>query len=267
MEMNAHFGLRKTPFTREMAVSEMFAHPQRDEVLASLTRVVHDRMSAALAAPAGLGKTTMIRALCDKLADVRYHVHYVKVTNLGKRDICREIAVSLHLPEAGTYPRLVRLVQEAVESRTHNDGVRTVLVIDDAHQMRPDVMGILKVLTNFDMDSRLVLSVLLVGQPKLSKLLRRADLEDVAQRLCWYGTLRPLSRDESHTYLAHRCATAGATRELFDERACEALYEIGRGNPRAMDRLAYRSLQTAHDAGDEVVSANHVIAARQTMPL
>jgi len=144
MDFNAHFGLRKTPFTREVAVSDMYAHPQRDEVLDCLVRAVQQRMSAGLEAPAGLGKTAMIRALCDALADVRYHVHYVKVTGLSKRDMCREIAKSLDLPEAGSYPRLVRLVQEAVETRSQTDGTRTVLILDDAHELRPDVLAMFK---------------------------------------------------------------------------------------------------------------------------
>lgn len=248
-------------------MTEMFSHPQHDEVLACLLRAVHQRMSAGLEAPAGFGKTAMIRSLEDALADVRYHVHYVKVSGLSKRDMCRKIAKSLGLVEVGTFPRLLRLVQEAVESRSLTDGVRTVLILDDAHEMRPDVLGMFKALTNFDMDSRLVLSIILVGQPPLSKLLRRADLEDVAQRLSWYGTLRALSRDETQAYVAHRCTIAGATRELFDSRAQETLYEMGRSNPRATDHLARRALETAHAADAPVVSANHVITARSTLRL
>jgi len=267
MEFNAHFGFRKTPFTREISVSELYAHPQHDEVLACLVRAVQHRMSAALQAPAGFGKTALIRALLAALSDVRYRVHYVKVSGLSKRDMCREIAKSLGLAEAGTYPRLMRLVQEAVETRSVTDGVRTVLVLDDAHELRPDVLGMFKSLTNFSMDSQLLLSIILVGQPPLSRLLRRADLEDVAQRLSWYGQLRALSRDETLAYVLHRCAIAGANRELFDSRAQEALYEMGRGNLRATDHLARRSLEMAHALDAPTVSANHVITARATLRL
>lgn len=267
MDFNAHFGLRKTPFTREVSVQEMFAHPQRDEVIESLTRAAHERMSAVLLAAAGLGKTAMIRSLCAGLPEVRYHVHYVKVTHLSKRDLCREIARAMGVAEAGTYPRLLRLVQEAAETRSFSEGARTVLILDDAHEIRPDVLGMFKALTNFEMDSKLVLSVLLVGQPPLTRLLRRADLVDVTQRLAWVGELRALSRDETQAYVQHRCRIAGATRELFDARAHEALYEMGCGNPRATDHLARRSLEMAHHANSEVVGAQNVVDARATLPL
>lgn len=265
MEMNARFNLRHTPFTREVSVSDMYPHPQRDAILDSLLQVVDQRMSAALIAPAGLGKTSLLRALRARLPEARYDVRYVKVTDLSKRDMCREIAATLGLRPVGTYPGLVRVVQESVEQRTSDDGVRTLLILDEAHEMRPDVLGMLRLLTNFSMDSRLVLSVLLVGQPLLGQLLRRAELEDLAQRLTWYGTLRPLSRDETHAYVTHRCTLAGATPVPFDERALEALYEMGKGNPRATDHLARRALEMAHKANVDCVGAQHVIAARATL--
>lgn len=265
MDLNARFNLRRTPFTREVEVSEMFAHPQREELLESLLQVVEQRMSAALIAPAGLGKTSLLRALRARLPEARYDVRYVKVTGLSKRDMCREIAATLGLPPVGTYPSLVRAVQGAVERRTSDDGMRTLLIVDEAHEMRPDVLGMLRLLTNFSMDSRLILSVLLVGQPPLSRLLRRQELEDLAQRLTWYGTLRPLSRDETRAYITHRCTLAGATPPPFDDRAMEALYEMGKGNPRATDHLARRALEMAHRADASTVAAQHVIAARATL--
>ena len=267
MEFLAHFGLRKTPFTREVAVKELFPHPQRKEVLRNLLRAANERMSSGLEGPAGSGKTTVIREFCEQLPEARFRVHYLKVPGLSKRDMAREIAKSLALPEAGTFPKLLRTVQEAVESRIGTDGLRTVLVLDDAHELRPQVLGMFKALTNYEMDSRLVLSIVLVGQPPLSKLLRRAELLDVAQRLAWYGELRLLSRDETVDYIAHRCTIAGATRDLFDERAVESLYEMSRGNPRAVDHLARRALEVAHHKQAPVVSEVEVSAARRTLRL
>lgn len=265
MEMNARFGLRNTPFTREIPVAELFPQPQRAAALDSLLQVVEQRMSAALIAPAGLGKTSLLRELRDRLPEVRYSVRYVKVTDLSKRDMCREIAATLGLPPVGTYPGLVRAVQEAVERRVHDDGLRTVLIVDEAHEMRADVLGMFRLLTNFHMDSRLVLSVLLVGQPPLAQLLRRPALEDLAQRLAWFGTLRPLTRDELREYVAHRCTIAGAAGTTFDDRAMEALFEMGKGNPRATDHLARRALEVAHLAGLDRVGAAHVIIARGSL--
>ena len=108
----------------------------------------------------------------------------------------------------------------------------------------------------------LVVSLVLAGQSKLRTMLRRDALEDVARRLALIGTLRLLSRDETRDYLEHRLRLGGATAELFDHHAIEAVYEATQGNLRAIDSLALRSLQLAAAAGDSVIDARQVTNAR-----
>ena len=103
-----------------------------------------------------------------------------------------------------------------------------VLVLDESHELSPDVLGMLRILTNFDMDSRLVLSLVIAGQSPLRTLLARDDQEAMARRIAHYAQLRLLSREELAQYVAHR--GAGAARVPFDARTLDALFEIGRGN-------------------------------------
>ncbi len=262
-DLLARFGLHTLPFTRELPVELRFAHPGFDEARELLESAVEKRMSAALVGPAGTGKSALLRALVDELPAARYRTHYVKVTDLSKRDLCREIAAAAGATPAGSYPRLVRTLQERFEASLVTDGLRTVLILDDAHDVRPDVLAILRVLTNFEMDSRLVLSVVLSGQPKLRALLRRDPLEDVARRLAGIATLAPLSREETKDYVTHRMNVAGADTIPFTAHAFDALYETGRGNLRATDTLALAALEAAAARDQEKVDANQVAEARR----
>ena len=90
-------GFRKTPFTRELTVRERLPLDPQAQVAAALTAAVQERMSAALIAPAGTGKTVALRMLVAALPETRFQVHYVKVTGLSKRDLCKEIAVACGL--------------------------------------------------------------------------------------------------------------------------------------------------------------------------
>jgi general secretion pathway protein A len=258
-------GFRKTPFTRELAVAERFSLPHQSEVAEALADTVRQRMSAALVAPAGTGKTIVLRVLVAALPEARFQVRYIKVTGLSQRDLCREIAAACALPPAGTYPALVRHLQEAFAHSFDTDGLRPVLLLDEAHDLRPESLAMLRLLTNFDMDSRLVISVVLAGQPPLRTLLARPDQLAMAQRLAHYTTLRLLSRDETHAYVVHRCATAGAHADPFDQDAHEAIFEMSRGNLRAIDSLALKALESTARAGASAVSAAEVIAARQLL--
>lgn len=265
-DFRSRFGFHSTPFTREMAVRDRYRNPLFDDIVEALARVLDARMSAALIAPAGTGKTALLRTLVEEhLPEARYRVHYTKVTDLSKRDLCREIAMACGLPPAGSYPALLRSLQERFSSLTETDGLRPVLILDDAHEFRPQVLSVLRALTNFDMDSRLVLSVVLAGQPPLRRILSQTVFEDVARRLAHYATLRPLSRSETESYLETRSLTAGATTVPFDAKAIDAIYEIGRGNLRAIDHLALKGLELAHGEDADVVDHNHIVSARKVL--
>lgn len=265
-DLRSRFGFHSMPFTRELRVNECFTAEVFQEAIDGLGQVVAERMSAALIAPAGTGKTTVLRAVIDTyLPDARYRVHYVMGANMSKRDMCKEIAMAAGVSPAGTLPSLVRTLKAGFRTSSDTDGLRSVLIIDDAHDLRPDVLGLLRVLTNYDMDSRLVLSIVLAGQISLREILRRDALDDVARRLAHYATLRPLSRAETRSYVEHRCAIAGASSVPFDDKALEAIYEIGRGNLRATDQLARTTLKVAHAHNINVADHTHVVQARKVL--
>lgn len=263
MDLHATFGFHKTPFTREVATDDMLAMPHLEQAREATARQIERRMSAAIIAPAGAGKSALLRALRAHLPQARYRVHYVKVADLGKRDLCREIATCVGVRPAGSYPMLVRRLQEDFAQTGTETGVRPVLFIDDAHDIRLNVLSVLRVITNFDFDSRLVLSVVLAGQPPLEGMLKKAPLEDVAQRIAHYARLRLLSREETGRYIEHRCTVAGANATPFDPGALDAVFEMSRGNLRAIDRLCLTALDVTAQRDAEVVGPSDVTAARK----
>ncbi len=258
-------GFRKTPFTRELEVSERCCMTHQDEVAKALTRTVQQRMSAALIAPAGTGKTVVLRTLVAALPETRYQVRYIKVTGLSKRDLCREIAAVCGLTPTGIYPALIRKLQQTFAQAAHTDGLRPILLVDEAHEIRPEALAMFRLLTNFEMDSQLVVSVVLAGQPPLTTLLRRPDQLAIAQRLAHYATLRLLSRDETRAYVEHRCAVAGAPCCPFDDDASQALFEISHGNLRAIDRLALKAIENAAHSKAQCVDTGNIVEARRSV--
>jgi type II secretory pathway predicted ATPase ExeA len=266
LDLRSHFGLTEIPFTREIAVEDRWPSPHLDEVRADLLRVLDQRQSAALIAPAGSGKTALLRALRADLPEARYRVHYVKVTSLSKRDMTREIALAAGVPPAGSFPSLLRRLQERFETTQLDEGIRPVLILDEGHDLRPDVLALVRIITNFQMDSRLVLSVILAGQPPLLAMLKRDDLEAVARRLTHCSVLRLLSRGETRKYMEHRLRVAGSRQFPFDEPATDAVYEITRGNFRAVDTLCGKALEIAAQEGHPTIGVATVAAARQKLP-
>lgn len=262
-DVRAHHELRAIPFTREIEVQQCHKHSVLEEAIEGVVSTVKRRMSAGVIGPAGTGKSILMRTVDDLLPDARYRVHYVKVTDLSKRDFCRQLAIAVGCEPAGYYGALVTRVQQRCQSLMDQDSLRPVLLIDEAHDMRPDVLATLRVLTNFEMDSRLVVSFVLAGQTPLRQMLRRADMEAVARRIAYYATLRNLSREETRDYIDHRLDIAGASEPLLDQGAYDAVYAVAGGNPRATNRVVLASLEEAMRRDEKVVGADIVTAARR----
>jgi len=254
-----HFGFASTPFTREIPVDKRLDFDFMTIQTAQLEDTVKRRMSAVLLAPAGTGKSSVLRSLEDRLPKARYKTSYFKLGNLSGRDLCREIAHAVGARVVCNFPALIRAVQERFEQDSGEGGLRPVLIFDDAHLLRLEGLELVKVLTNFAFDSRLVVSVVLAGHPTLKEKLYRPEVEDVRQRLAHCGELRLLSRDETMTYIDHRLKIAGCRTVPFDGNALEALYEMSRGNMRAIDNLALKALSKATAAGVTTVGQQHVV--------
>jgi len=263
--MIEQFGCAEAPFTREFSTEKRYQLPFMEEEIKALVKVVESRMSGLIIAPAGTGKTSILRAVKKRLPASRYKVHYIKVTALSKPDFCREIARAIGAKPAGTFPALVRAVQEKLEESFTNDCIRPVLLVDESHDMRVDVLSMLRIITNFEMDSKLVASVILAGQPPLKPKLYEPGLEDIRQRLAHCCELRLLSREESKAYMKHRIKIAGGRKFPFDDEACDAVFELARGNLRAIDRISYKSMEIAAENNELSIGQNIVLTSRDQL--
>jgi type II secretory pathway predicted ATPase ExeA len=250
------------PFTRELKIEQRFHVDFLEAEASALRKVVEDRQSAVLVAPAGSGKTVVLRALKASLPEARHSVLYLKLADLSARDMCRQVALALGLEPAGNFPALARSLEARLRAGYEDHGMRQVVIFDDAHDMRLEALRLLRLLTNFEMDSRLVVSVILAGQLPLKKRLLNNDLEDVLQRLVHCGELRLLGRDESIAYIEHRVKIAGISISPFTKAAAEALFEVTRGNMRALDKMAAAAIALANSQRRDTVDPGDVAAVR-----
>ncbi len=138
---------------------------------------------------------------------------------------------------------------------------RPVLIVDEAHHLRNEVLEDLRLLTNYEMDSQNRLCLLLVGLTELRRRLSMAVHESLAQRIVVRYHLGGLAREELSAYLTHRLRLAGCELPLFEPPAVEALFQATQGMPRKVNRLAHHALTSAALNNTKSVSSEHVQAA------
>ena len=261
LDLRAHFGFSAVPFTREIPIKDRWHSDIFDQPLTALRQTIEQRMSGVVLAPSGTGKTLVLRTLRAQLPEARYRVHYVKLTSLSKKDLCREIGLAAGFDLSGIYPVVFRMLQQRLR-QLDEDGLRPVLLLDDMQDMTATVLTTLRILTNFDMDSRLVLSLVLAGDNQLRHMLESPPLEPIRRRMAHIATFRLLSRAETCDYMQHRVRIAGARTFPFDTQAVDAVFEVSRGNLRAIDQLARKSLELAAQKAIATVDPSLVAEAR-----
>jgi type II secretory pathway predicted ATPase ExeA len=176
-------------------------------------------------------------------------------------DLYKTISWEMGLPVERSRAALFRQIRSEVTRLVSEARCRPILVIDEAHHLRPDVLEDLRLLTNYNMDAENRLCLLLLGQTELRRRLSMAVYEALSQRIVVRFHLTPLTRDELPAYLQHRLRLAGTEVNLFELPAHEALFQATGGLPRKINLLAHHALLAAALERANVVAAHHVEAA------
>ena len=125
-------------------------------------------------------------------------------------DLYKSIAWELGLSTERNRAALFKQIRTEVSRLCAENRVKPVLIIDEAHHLRTDLLEDMRLLTNYAMDSENRLTVVLVGHPELRRRMGMAALDALAQRIVVRANVRGIARDEMGAYLAHRLKLAGS---------------------------------------------------------
>lgn len=256
-----HFGLTRHPFSNEVEPEDLFPAAAAKELEVRLGHLLEMRGIGLLTGDSGSGKTCGARRVLAKLHASLYRTVYVCLSTGNVLDLYKTISWEMGLPVERSRAALFRQIKNEVTRLVAEARCRPVLVIDEAHHLRSEVLEDLRLLTNYKMDAENRLCLLLLGQSELRRRLAMAVHEALAQRIVVRYHMPALSRDEVPAYLAHRLRLAGTELELFDPAACEALFQATSGLPRKLNSLAHHALLAAALARTKTIAAEHVEAA------
>ena len=254
------FGLATKPFGKTPDPSFLYESRQHREALARLEYSVDEKELALLVGDIGSGKTTLSRALIDRVGDARPVVLLIN-PRLTPMQLLRSIAHGLELEP----PRFRNDVLDQLHTKLYElyeQRREPVLIIDEA-QLIPSkaTFDEIRLLTNFQLDDQNLLSVVLIGQPELEGRLERDAYAPLRQRIGMRYSLGPLSLEESIEYIEHRIRIAGGSRNPFNREAMEEIHERSGGIPRLINTLATTALLDAFGEDAEVIEPARVASA------
>ncbi|WP_419906557.1 ExeA family protein [Hoeflea sp.] len=260
-----HFAFTRLPFETPEQTGELFESNARSEAEARLAHLIELRGIGLLTGEPGSGKTTVCRHVAAQLHPGLYRVHYVSLTTGNVLDVYKAIAWEIGLPVERSRATARQAIRNEISRLVTEAGQLPVLVIDEAHHLRNDVLEDLRLLTNFAMDAQQRLCLILVGLTELRRRLAMAMHESLSQRLVVRHHLTGLSREEVDVYIRHRLRLSGCELPLFEAPAVEALFQGARGLPRQINRIAHYALSAAAIDGAKTVSAEHLQRALEEL--
>jgi len=249
------YGLKELPFALTPDPRYIYFTPSHTEVMANLHYGIESgRGLIVVTGEVGTGKTTMLRWVMQRL-DRTVLVAYIFNPRLSVPEFYQHLAALFDVRNWETKSDLLIELGKVLDSR-HSRGLRTVLIVDEAHGLSPVVLEEVRLLCNFESDTAKKLQIVLTGQPELREVLNYPDLRQLKQRVSLRCEITALPNvEETAQYIHSRLKIAGAPRaNIFSPGAIDYIFRCSEGIPRNINNLCDNALLNGFAAGESVIS-------------
>lgn len=264
------YGLKELPFALTPDPRFIYFTPSHAEAMANLHYGIESGKGLiVVTGEVGTGKTTMLRWIMQRL-DRTVLVAYIFNPRMTVSEFYQYISSPrlLDVPDWENKSELLLRLGEVLESR-HSRGLRTVLIIDEAHGLSPSVLEEIRLLSNYESDSAKQLQIILTGQPELRGVLNNPELRQLKQRVALRCDVKALPNiEETERYIASRLLAAGAERtDIFTPAAVDFVFRCSEGIPRQINNLCDNALLTGFAAGAESIDRAIIEEVAETFDL
>ncbi len=270
------FGLSRRPFAVSAEAPAYYPSSGHELVLKALLAAIQEHQAfAVLTGEPGTGKTLILHRLAESLDSQRL-MTWISNTHLpDPAALFQTLLYDLERPREGKSEQELRLAVTDLLLQSYQAGKPVILLIDEAHHLRPELLEELRLLTNLEARDGKALQVVLAGLPSSLQTLRLPELASLSQRIGVQLELGGMGVHEAVDYLVHQLRAAGGRPErIITEEALETLARGTLGVPRLLNKAGSAAFRLAFLAEQPMVDAEAVmealselgLGAEQTMP-
>jgi len=232
------YGLTATPFTRGIAPEKIFLPPELEEVCVRMEYVAQRHLFAVLTGDCGTGKSTILRRLDSALDPHHFRVLYISDSKLTPRNFYKLLLEQLGIVAKWNRADAKRQLHEKLSIMQSVDGVSCVCVVDESHLLSYEMLEEVRFLLNMKFDSVSPIALILSGQTELWQKLNLKRCAAIKQRIDIQSTLNHYDCSRTGDYIRHQLNAAGASGEIFTDKAIGKIFEYSDGIPRVIDKVS-----------------------------
>lgn len=257
-EILSWFNLEEHPFSKELKTRDLIDLPSLAQSEQELMLLIETRGIGLFTGPSGCGKSSVIRKIASQLNPGLYRPFYISHTSLGTAEFYQTFAASLGLDSGGRRSKIFRRIKSFITDLNDQKRIHPVIFIDEAQALSGDSLKEIRLLTNFEYDSKNACTLVLCGQPELRQKLQLNVYASLANSITYSIKLDALPAEETYTYIDNRVASSGCTTPLFTDNAKKMIHDISSGILRISANVAWRSLIKAYQHKSKQIEKEHV---------
>jgi general secretion pathway protein A len=252
-----YWGLKKPPFNNVPDPDFFYMSDLHKEGLTRLIYAANMRKGCALlTGDIGCGKTTLCKVFIQTMLDERFDVALISNPCLEPTEFLQDVLYRFQIavvPDSRF--EILRVLNNKLNKNLKEDK-DTLLIIDEAQFLNEATLEEISLLLNFQLSNRFLLTILLLGRPKVIDKIKR--VKQLEQRIAVSYHLSPFSLKETANYIFFRQKKAGANKNVFSKEAILLVYKYSKGSPRAINNLCDLALLIGFGKKEKTINL-HVI--------
>lgn len=257
----AMYGLTQHPFMKETIIKDPFKSRDFKQVSNRLKYMIDNRGVGVIIGSPGSGKTYAVRSFIQQLNTSMYKIIYIELTTINPIQFYRQLAGKLGYEPAFAKNVVYNQVKEGIENLMKSQRIQPVVIVDEAQDLKIEVLNEFKALLNFDMDSTSNMTLILMGTQALGHKLSREILMPLRQRILINYQFCGLDADEIKPYVEYRLKACGRSVPLFTDNAINAAYANSHNSIRSFNKLLTDALVQGANSNKDVITEEEVFRA------
>ena len=263
------FGLHKMPFSKLIGVNELYHSSSFKEAYARLQMGLENEDVVLLSGAVGSGKSNVLRYFSQSLDPNAYCSIYIAADAFKIGEIAKRALQGLNVEVPYTSSAAMRKLQQTIVRMNKEKALKPILIIDEIQQLPTSTLVSLKNLLNYSMDSEILLFIILCGQNGIYEVLGYPQLEALSRRIRIRYALRPLSIEETGTYISHQMKVCGVEKSVFSDQTKAGVFQHSKGTLSEINALCFELLIYAAASSKDIIEPSMlevVLQNRQTVP-